>query len=359
MSRRALNLCLGAVFVLAAFLHFRNLGGVVYLNEDEARAFTLMTSGPLIWAMGSPVYAFFGRTQAAVFYLAAFLGLCSSWFFYRWCRLWFDGRTALAATLVYAIFPLRINYARTLFPPVFIEFYFMAALWSASVGLLKHSQRRMALSGIFCAAMLFVHVACYSMVFALFCAAVVYGYVERRQIGAAHLWRLFSAMAVGLLGGFLFLEIGFIIVGRGYEYISKSVIMNDYTHLYARYAQTTRRFVPEFLDQWRRLPLWFVIFPSTVAAVILFFMHTFRQKSSRLYFICVLYGVGLGLFLLMAITGVHTIYERHFVWLSSLCAVAVAATLMRLWAAARRPAKKGLVAFAAVLWPRCCGRVTR
>ena len=73
-----LALALGMGF----FLHYKNLQGTIYLNEDEARAFTLLSSGPMIRATGKPGYLAFGHTHTSDCLMLAPLGfLCISVFY--------------------------------------------------------------------------------------------------------------------------------------------------------------------------------------------------------------------------------------------------------------------------------------
>ncbi len=315
---------LAAAFVVGGWLSFRNLDGMIYLNEDEARAFALLSSGPLIYAMGSPVYAFCGRTQTAVFMLAGVLGLISLGLFYRTLRVLFERKLAVIAALVYAVYPLRVNYVRTLFPPVFLEFYFMLALYFTVLGLIKQKCRYAAAAGVFCAAIFFVHTSGYSMVLGIGLAALIY----QRTSGIEWTWDrikvFFAAMTAGALAGFLFLELLFIAFGGGYDYLQQTLTFGSYTRDYSKWGHVAERFLPDLGRRILKAPSWFFLLPLVALCSLAAVGKALKRRQPRLLFMTSLYTVPSGFFLLMVFFGVHTIYERHWVWLSSFYSFSVA-----------------------------------
>ena len=64
-----------AALTVGVFLHFRSWAGAVYIDEDEARAFNLMSTGPLLYLLCRPFFQFQGKLhQLGIGLLQLFLG---------------------------------------------------------------------------------------------------------------------------------------------------------------------------------------------------------------------------------------------------------------------------------------------
>lgn len=124
-------------FLLGAFFLFHNLHGATYLDEDESRVFALLPSGPLLYILCHPIYFLSNHNLSSPFYFIAFIGLISLYLVWKITSLLFEERIACYAALCYAVYPLHINYSRTLYPAAFVDFFFLLGLFYLLRGLLS------------------------------------------------------------------------------------------------------------------------------------------------------------------------------------------------------------------------------
>lgn len=309
---------LAAAFILGAYLHFANWHGAIYLDEDEARPFTLMSSGPLIYLMSRPVYNLF-RVQESVFYFVSLLGFISVFLFYRCVRLVFDEKLAIFSVLFYALWPLRINYARTLFPAPFIEFGFMLTFFCLLQALVREKRILFVAAGALAAAMLFVHVYAYALCVGLF--TVIWVWPGKQRVKN-------SAFFIGgaLTGGF-FLQALFYKIGNGYDYIRNTLYFGKTTSMFTKFPLKP---LMELGDRISHSPQAMLVSAVAFIGAFLFLFSVIRSKDRRQMAFLAIYGVGAVIFSLLGLLNVHTLYERHFVWLSSWMALGSAYWLGRM-----------------------------
>ncbi|MDD4294677.1 MAG: glycosyltransferase family 39 protein [Candidatus Omnitrophica bacterium] len=109
-------------FFFVGVLYFSNLYGAVYLQPDEARAFTLLGTGQFLAIINYPVISIF-KSEHSAFYLFAFFGLMNVVLFYYVVKDVFNKNIAFFSFLFFAVFPFNVNYIRSLYPVVFMEFF--------------------------------------------------------------------------------------------------------------------------------------------------------------------------------------------------------------------------------------------
>ncbi|MEI8175716.1 MAG: glycosyltransferase family 39 protein [Candidatus Omnitrophota bacterium] len=340
-------LCLGLGLALGIFLHLRNLYGVVYIDEDEARAFNLLSSGPLIYLICAPVYNLFHHLQRSVFFFAGLFGVASILLVYAaGCQLGIGRSRAAFAALIYAIYPLRINYARTLYPAVFIEFFFLVAFLAAARGLSKKNHGLIFLSGISCACIFFTHYCGYAIIAGLsfFIVASSLEKGDRFSLVA----RRVAFFAGGFCAGYLALDATLAVAGHGYEY-TRQMLTCRTTELH--YAQWVRE-VPFFLrdlgkgvtGSWQ----WVFISLIVTGAVSYGIVTAWFGKERSLRWFFLIFIVGGALFIGLAYAGCHSIKERHFVWFSSFFSIAATGAVAALFTRTSRGGKAVLGCCAAV-----------
>ncbi|MBF0253801.1 MAG: glycosyltransferase family 39 protein, partial [Candidatus Omnitrophica bacterium] len=224
------HLALAFAFVAGVFLHFSNLHGAIYLAEDEARSFTLMSSGPLMYLMSHPIYTIF-REQSAVFYLAGTLGALSILWLWMFARTLFGGRWAAWAALLYALWPNRINFDRTLQPSVFVEFFFLLALWLSALAATRRRGRLIFwfAAGGSLAFALYTHHFSYALILGIYAAAVPGALLGDAGSRRANFVRSIAALSGGLLTGALLLGLYLYYFQNGYNYAALTLGFGGYT----------------------------------------------------------------------------------------------------------------------------------
>lgn len=339
------NLILALTLTLAFVLHFRNLEGVVYLDEDEARSFALLSSGPLMFLMGSPIYALF-RAQSAVFYIAATAGFLSIVLFYLLCRLIFeDKRLCVYAAIFYALWPLRLNYARTLFPSVYIEFYFLLAFIFLSLSLKKGRPWLSFFSGVFSSAVLFTHSFGYAMIAGLLTSIGTYFLLEEGLIHALkRAPRYIFFYGTGFLITTLAVEY-FFRIAYGYSCIEKLMPFGAIAFQWAKrlsFSTILRGMYSSNVSAALFIFLLVILFYAGVRAFI-------EKKKPWLFFFtpCI---IGAGGFLAAGFLKVHTVYERHLVWPGLFFCAAAADIYLGLRVSNERSIKIGALVLLGTIW---------
>lgn len=331
------------------YLHFSNLQGAVYLAEDEARPFALLSSGPLMYLMGRPIYEIF-REQSAVFYLCGALGFLSIPLFALTARILAGPAVAAAAVWLFAVWPLRINYARTLFPSVFVEFFFLLSLLCLTVGLRRRNFVWPFAAGCFAALIFFVHSYGYALIGGLFLFVVACVPLHRRLEVPGNAWSrpalfvfagiLTSALMYGAL--YLFFD--------KYDYLQMTFGFQDYTKLWSVYE------IGMFEMLFRQMthpPLSAILNLSSLAGLVWIIFRVAGKRDMRLLLFAVPFLSGLSALVIFTVLKTHTLYDRHCVWLIPLGAVGIAGALDAL---KRRggwkfewPARVAMVALVAVM----------
>ncbi len=316
------------VAILAGiFLHFRNLDNAVYLSEDEARAFALMNSGPLIYLLCYPALAV-SETESTAFYVAAALGLACIFLFYILCRLLFDEALTVYAVLFYAVFPYRINYSRMLYPPVFIDFFVLLLLISFWYSFIKRKPAVMALAGVFSAALLYVHPFSYSILFGLAVASVFLWSAQKERMRPRETFRSAGFYAAGFLFGYFLLERVLLMINPAYAYTA--YLFQFGRHETEAIRSSTNNLVPFFItlrdivtfsitDMLRAL--------CVVSALAVTVVLALRRRDVRMTFFIVLACAAVSVFMLMTMLQFHEVRDRHFVWLCPLLSLCLAYTV--------------------------------
>ena len=294
---------------------FSNLHGVIYLAEDEARPFTLLSSGQLMFFLGHPVYERF-HTQASVFYLAAFLNFASIPLFYMICRAAFGRGAAAFSVLFYAAYPFRVDYARMLFPASFMEPFFLLAILFCYWGLSRRESWWMTGAGASLALAFFVHYMAYVMIAGMGLAVL---YFRRPFI-------FILKMVFGFLAAF-FLAVK--ILSVKYRY--------DFYHYFWDFFHGTKEFKNNFrfeefkyllhVFSWAKASVFHLSLTAAVLASISFMVFLFfKKRDAAKGFFLITYSAGAGMLFLMSCLGRNPVYDRHFVWLVSFYCLSLGVT---------------------------------
>lgn len=326
VKRHRGTLAVAAVLALAAFLHLRNLYGVIYLDEDEARAFSLLSSGPLMHIICAPIYALTNNSISAIFYFAGLLGLAGIVLFYCTSRLWLARSVAVWATFFYAVYPLRINYSRTLYPTVFLEFYFMAIVLAVSLALVSRRLWYFFLAGLLSACGFFTHCSIYTMLSGLFVAVAVVWYLWPLSAGQPRLnpLKALSRFLLGFVIGYVVLEQMLFFVGKGYCYTLSLLSFGSSAAEYCQFVPKTAVFLRGLLARLTQSVGSFSYSSATFVACACALWQGIRKRDRGLLFFSVMGIVGAAVIITASLLKLHPIEERHFVWMSSFFAVALA-----------------------------------
>ena len=303
--------------VFSAFLHFRGLSGVTILDDDESRAFVLQGSGPLIYFICRPVYLLSGRDQASAFYIAALLGFFNIILFYLLCRKLFDKRLSMLSAIIYACYPLRMNYARTLYPAVFIESAFLLALLFLFSGLNTRKSWQGFVFGVSAVAIFFMHYSGYALVIALALA-----------VTGLSLWRKHFSFSrefiLGLVAGCFIPLVLIIWFWPGQDYLQQVAQFMGRYKSYMTHTGTLLYFNRAIFQQ--MLSSWQYIFISLFTAVsCLFVLVSLRVKRNKaLVLLLLIFCTALFILQFATFLGAHPLNIRHIVWLVPLYSVCIA-----------------------------------
>jgi hypothetical protein len=319
------------VAILAGiFLHFRNLDNAVYLSEDEARAFALMNSGPLIYLICAPALAVTERESTA-FYVAAALGLACILLFFALCRLLFGETLAAYAVLCYAVFPYRINYSRMLYPPVFIDFFVLLLLVSFWYSILKRKPAVMALAGVFSAALLYVHPFSYSILFGLLVASLFLWSAQKERMRPREAFRFVGFYTIGFFFGYLLLERILLMIDPAYAYTA--YLFQFGQHEKEAIRSSTNNLIPFFITLWNIVTFSMMDILRAlcvVSALAVTAVLAFRRRDVRVMFLIILACAAVSIFMCMTMLRFHEIRDRHFIWLCPLLSVCLAYTVLQM-----------------------------
>ncbi len=328
-KNRKYYIALSLILAVSFFLHFRNLFGASYVNSDEARAFSFLSTGPLITLLNRPFFLLTKRIDIA-FYVSSFFGFSNIIIFYLILKKLFDRTTVFLALCSYAFFPFRINFARTLLPAVYTEFFFLLFLFFTIKSLLKRNAKLMILVGVFSALQLFAHFFTYSLLFGTWVSIFCLPYINKEKINyTLYLLNYF----IGFILSCIILEAILFFVADGYTYIQKILLISGTPHVKG-YLET---------DAFRQ-EYWFGLFDTLLYTVthslynILRFIFVVgaclasiidivkNRKPWYLFFLIHLIAA-VSIFLLLGYLTFHATVERHFVWISIPISLFIANTI--------------------------------
>ncbi len=319
------RLILALILLAGAYLHFRNLSGISYLDEDEARAFNLLSSGPLLYLSCSWAYNLFGHVQSAAYYIAALYGFACILVFYRILNFFFEEDISLLAAGIFAVLPLRINFARTLYPAVFLDFYFLLALYLAYLSVRRNGVFAF-LSGVSASAIFFAHYCGYALIFgiAVFFAA---NYLRSPSSGRRKALLAIFHFASGFIAGYLFLEAVLFNVGHGYLYSRQIFGFGQNEVKFSSSRNGALLFLGEIASGVTRSSSQMLIFAVIASSLIFTLAYAFKKKEAgglRNFLFPALAAVSI--FIIAASFRLHAIRNRHFIWLGYCFALAVSFT---------------------------------
>lgn len=321
------NLILLVVLVVAAFLHYRNFYEVVYIDKDEARAFTMLRSGPMLYLLCRPFYEI-SHTESAAFYVATTLGFLCIVLFYKIASLLFDKRLAVCAVVFYAIFPFRINYARSLYPAVFIDFFFLLLVLDAYYLVSTKRSVCAVVAGALSAMLFFVHPGTYPMQFGLMVTLLVLWITHRDHVNLKIALRLFITYLVSFFLAYLALELTFAALREGYWYTKGILSFGKWS--VERTTSEGNNILPFFsiLYQEMTLSLRTIIRSILVITAVVFsIVLAIKKRKGPLPNSLILVTSGLGIFFLTAIMGIHKFRFRHFIWICPFLSLFIASTV--------------------------------
>jgi len=321
-----LSIILLVIFAVAAILHFRNFYEVGYLSLDEARAFTLRPSGPMIFLLCRPIYAIF-LTKSSVFYVAAFFGFMSVIIFYRICRLLFDKKFSVLATLFFAFFPFRINFTRHLYPAVFVNFFLLLLILTLLYSILRRKPPILIASGAFSTILFFIHPSVYSMHFGIGVSLLCLWWIKgsRSQIGIRYILRSLKNYIIGAIGTYVLLEAILFFANNGYSYTKQIFFYHDHVASYlSQEGNMIVNFISTFFKEMTYSARTILRSLFVVAALTATVILAFKEKKKELLFFIIAAVAGVGILFAVASLDVHAVACRHFVWLCPLFSVAIA-----------------------------------
>lgn len=315
---KGLILLLIAALGLGFFLHFRNLFGAKFMDPDEARAMAMLPSGPFIYLLCRPLYALM-QLEHSGFYTAAALGFGSILLFYLVTRKLFDRWNAVLSTLVFAFFPIRINFARSLYPAVFVDFFVLLLILVLVYVLMRKRYNAAIFAGMISAVLIAVHPFTYSVLFGIVLALILLWFFNRDKI-SLHEVRNFSFMyALGAIVWYFLLEQLFMRIKPGYIFTEQLLGFHSYSQDFTD-VESFFGGLGRFLAVLHR-----IIFESPITifrgifvgfSVIFSLKVFFRRKKSPLFFF-IIYGIG-GVTALLAgdLLNVHGgLAHRVLIWL--------------------------------------------
>lgn len=316
---------LAAAAALSAFLLFSNLRGVIYLSEDEARPFVLLSSGQLLYLIGRPVFDVF-RTQESVFYLVAALNFLSLFVFYALARRAFGRGAALLAALAYAVFPLRIEYARLLYPAGFMELFFVSALYFAYRAVEEDRPVWMIPAGAFTALAFFAHYMAYALAAGLAFACVLVWTGKRTAPSrcAVHVAR--AALGFAAVLGALYAVLK---VFHHYDFFEAFVNFRHDSPYYQEKGQAAG-YLAGIVSHTLHSPFELAM-ALAVSISAVFGAREIFCRGRGAFFAGVLFAAGT-LLVVSAVGGQHLLYGRHWPWAASLLSLGFGAGAVRLGA---------------------------
>ena len=305
-------------FLVGFFLHFRNLDGARILDPDEERAYSMLPSGPFIYLLCRPLFLL-TRAEDSGFYVAATLGFVSIILFYFISRMLMDKWDSAISTLVFAVFPARISYARTLFPSVFIDFFILLMGLLVIAALIRKKEKEAILAGLLSMVLVAVHPSVYFMLSGFGMALALLWLFNREYLSFKKIMIGGIMFVLGLIAGYFLLELIFRMLREGYSFLGQFFeaysTASDYSDVY-----TVSGGLKSFFGH-----LWMVIFSSPLSVFRAFYVFSavgfafrtfFAKKKEPVFYFLVYACSGLGFFLVGNILGAHRGFEyRNLIWL--------------------------------------------
>jgi hypothetical protein len=324
IRRNWLNIVLLLAFAIGIYLHFRNLDGVIYVDEDETRAFAFLCSGPLLCLICRPFYLIAGRNITTTFYVAAFMGLLCVVAFYIICRLIFDKKISVYAALIYGAYPFHINFARTLYPQVFIEFFFLLALLCTFLGILRKIPLLMLITGIYGACLFLIHPSTYAAIFGISAIPLLSALLKKDRIRFKDVAPYYRNLIIGAVFGCLFFQVFLFKIAGGYDALKNFLAFSRLQRMYVESKlDYGGGFVHVAEKMFRSIPV-IVINVFTGISCLAVTIGAVIKKKHNLSLFCIPYIAGASLVIILAIVGLHVLVERSFVWLSSFFSLSLA-----------------------------------
>ena len=333
------------LFLLATlaggWLLFSNLNGIIYLSEDEARPFQLMTSGQLMYLLSHPFFLLF-HTQASVFYLVAFLNFLSLILFYVLCRVSVGEKIAGFSSLIYAVFPLRIDYARMLYPASYMEVFFLLAVLFSYLGLSRRQSWWMFGAGASLACVFLIHYMGYALIAGVVLGCAGFWFFQRESFRQK---RPVFFLLKGIFGFLVFFLAVVLILKWCYRYDFYSTIWN-FSHEAGVYKERFSSGVSYPIDFFSRITssvfnstLIFIAFVATIMTVYFFL----KKRDMALGFFILVYISAASILFFLSTAGFHLLFERHFIWLISFLCLAMGAVVVAWADRLGRNARYGLI----------------
>ncbi|MDD4294678.1 MAG: glycosyltransferase family 39 protein [Candidatus Omnitrophica bacterium] len=312
LKRYGYFLVLFSFFIIAAFLYFYNLNGALYLQPDEARAFTLLSTGQLLTIINYPVFYFF-QTESSAFYLFVFFGLINTALFYLVCVRIFGRSTGFFAVLFFAFFPFRINYVRSLYPYVFIHFFFILFILLLYEFLNTKKDLFVFLLGLLTGLLFFVHPVSYFLVLpCLVCLTVLLIKQKEKPFKAA---KYFIFCFSGIILAVCFVVAGCYLIDKDFSLMQSLRMGTDMTFAGSKNGDIVN-FFRNFIDKCLAGPVAIIKTVLVLFLTLLGVISAVRKFDKPVMFSLFVCGLWAVIYFLVGYFNFVPVRYRHFVWLS-------------------------------------------
>ncbi|MDD3151239.1 MAG: glycosyltransferase family 39 protein [Candidatus Gastranaerophilales bacterium] len=280
---------------------------------DESRAFTMLTTGPLIYLICRPVYQFF-VTQQSVFYFVSVLACINIVLFYFISRYFLKKNDSFWALAFYVFFPFRINYSRLLYPSVFVDFFFLIGVLILIYAIRKKKPLLFFPLGVLTSLLFAIHPYVYHILFGLVFSLVYLFFSKKKPVSNRKIILFSFFYFLGIFLALFSLNEVFSLFRSDYNYLRKLVVAKNAG--VEVFCQTEiKSFFSNFFRAIIKSP--FSIFRAVFVFLMIFFSLNRKvlARSPRLKYAVVSLVSSLGLFFVMVVLKQHVIRYRHFVWL--------------------------------------------
>ncbi|MFA6636982.1 MAG: hypothetical protein WCV56_07795 [Candidatus Omnitrophota bacterium] len=350
-AENRVRMVVALAFLSGLFFHFRNLEGARLFDPDEERAYAMLPSGPFIYVLCRPLFLLMHSAEYSGFYTAGIFGLGSIILFYLISRSLMDKWTSAICTLVFAVFPARINFARTLFPAVFLDFFILLLMLLAIYIIREKDEKKAVLAGLLSIILFAIHPSAYLILSGGWTALIVLWLFNREKVGVKSIVIGVVLYILGVTAGYFLLEQVFMRMKDGYVFSEK--------FLKAYSSATNYADIYSFWGGFRRFfgILKGIIFQSPitifrgffVCAAVIFSFKTFFEKRKPPLFYLIVYGcAGLGAFIAGNLIGAHRGFEyRNMIWLCPVVSWCVGYTCVSLF---RKSGLTGRIFVSGLTW---------
>ena len=311
------------IFIFSLYLHFTNLTDALILDSDEARAFRYLSSGPILTFMCSPFM--YVRSFAFPFYVSACLGFLNILLLYFILKDVFDRKIVFFTIALYAFFPFRMNFARTLMPPVYTEFFFLSSLLFIVKSFKNKRANLMFFAGACGALGFFAHSYSVYMILGLFIASLSMCFMlkEKKFILTYGLRYLVTFIVCCIA-----LHYFFYIIANKYNYFQSLKELHERMN-------TVGCLTPEFV---RDRMSWFfstLLDKTTNSGHVILrtifvisgclggIFLAFKKKDKWLIFFILAGFPSIILFVTLSALKCHSMCYRHFIWLGSIISLCI------------------------------------